>query len=269
MWNSSAELHRVLAGHGVGDEQDFLRIQDLLQRLHLVHQLLVDVQAAGGIDDEHVAGVVDGLAARFLYQPLHGRGVGLLDLAFVEVRLDGLGHHFQLLARRGTIDVHRNQHGTMAALLEPVRQLARSGGLAGTLQARHEHDRRRLRGELELGGVFAKDGDQFVANNLDDLLGGRERGHHFLAQRLLADVVDQFLDDLEVDVGFQQRHADFFQRFADVLFRQRALSAQVLEGALQFFCKVLKHCQESKSGWMGGKKRLPHFYEDITHGPRR
>jgi len=39
-----------------------LRIQDLLQRLHLVHQLLVDVQAAGGIDDEHIAGVVDGFA---------------------------------------------------------------------------------------------------------------------------------------------------------------------------------------------------------------
>ena len=50
------------------------------------------------------------------------------------------------------------------------------------------------------------------------------------------------LTTLKVDVGFQQRHADFFQRLADVLFRQRALSAQVLEGALQFICEVLKHC---------------------------
>ena len=84
LWNSSAESNRVLAGHGVGDEENFLRIQDLLQRLHLVHQLLVDVQTAGGIDDEHVAGVVDGLAPRFLHQALDGRGVGLFDLAFVD-----------------------------------------------------------------------------------------------------------------------------------------------------------------------------------------
>ena len=122
----------------------------------------------------------------------------------------------------------------MSALLQPVRQLARGGRLAGTLQARHQHDGRRLRGELHLGRVFAEDVDQLVANDLDHLLGGRERGHHFLAQRLLADVVDQFLDDLEVDVGFEQRHANFFQRFADVLFGKRALSAQVLECALQF-----------------------------------
>ena len=148
------------------------------------------------------------------------------------LRLDGLGDNLQLLARGGTIDVHRHQHGTMSALLEPVRQLARGGGLTGTLQAGHQHHGGRLRGELQLGRVFAEDVDQFVANDLDDLLGGRKRGHHFLAERLLADVLDQFLDDLEVDVGFQQRHADFFQRFADVFFGQRALSAQVLKGAL-------------------------------------
>ena len=58
--------HRVLSGHGVGDEQNLRRIQQLLQRLHLVHELVVDVQAARGIDDQHVAAGDDGLAARFL-----------------------------------------------------------------------------------------------------------------------------------------------------------------------------------------------------------
>ncbi len=190
--------------------------------------------------------VVDGFAARFFHQPLDGRGVGFLDLAFVEVGLDGLRDYLQLLARGGTIDVNRDQHGPMSALLEPVRQLARGGGLTGTLQAGHQHDRRRLRGELQLGRVFAQDVDQFVADDLDHLLGRRERGQNFLADSLLADVVDEFLDDLEVDVGFQQRHADFFERFADVFFGQRALSAQVLKCTLQFICKVFKHCQESK-----------------------
>ena len=108
---------------------------------------------------------------------------GFADFAFVEMGLDGIGDDLELLARGGTIDVDRDQHGAMAALLEPVRQLAGGGGLAGTLQAGHEHDGRRLRGELQLGGVFAEDGDQLVANDLDDLLGGRERGHDFLAER--------------------------------------------------------------------------------------
>ena len=85
LWNSSAELHRVLAGHGVGDEENLLRIQDLLQGLHLVHQLLVDVQTAGGIDDEDVAAVADGFAAGFLHQADDGLGVRLFDLAFVEI----------------------------------------------------------------------------------------------------------------------------------------------------------------------------------------
>ena len=109
-------LHRVLAGHGVGDEEDLLRIQDLLQRLHLVHQLLVDVQPAGGVNDEHVAGVIDGLAARFLHQPFDGRGVRFLDLAFVDVGLDGLRDHLELLTRRRTVNVHRDQHGPVSAV---------------------------------------------------------------------------------------------------------------------------------------------------------
>ena len=123
----------------------------------------------------------------------------------------------------------------MAARLEPVRQLARSGGLAGTLQPGHEHDRGRLRGELHARRVFAEDLDQFVAHNLDDLLARRERGQHFLADRLGADLVDELLDHLEVDVGFEQRQANFAQCLVNVLFGELGLPAEALEGALKFF----------------------------------
>ena len=83
--------------------------------------------------------------------------------------------------------------------------------------------------------------DQFVADDLHHLLGRRQRGHDLLAHRLLADVVDQVLDDLEVDVGLQQRQADLAQRLVDVLLGQLALPAEILERALQLFGKVLKH----------------------------
>jgi|HubBroStandDraft_6_1064221.scaffolds.fasta_scaffold21839_2 hypothetical protein len=245
---------RVLSGHGVGDEEDLLRVQDLLQRLHFVHELLVDVQTAGGVNDEYVTAVADGVASGFLHQALDVGGVGLADFSFVEMGLDGMGDDFELLARGGTIDVNRDEHGTVSTLLEPVGEFAGGRGLAGTLQASHEDDGGRLRSELELGGVFAEDGDQLAVNDLDDLLGGRERSHDFLAERLLADVLDELLDDVEVNVGFEQRHADFFERVADVFFGEGTLAAEVFESALELICKILKHLGHVCGGVGAGRE---------------
>ena len=177
----------VLAGHGVGDEEDLLRAEELFEALHLGHQIFVDVEAAGGVDDERVAAHDDGFAAGFFGKALNKRGAGGLALlvAFVEARLDLLGDDFELLARGGAVDVDRDEHGTVTALLEPGGQLAGGGGFAGALQAGHENDRGRLGGEVEARGVFAEQGDELVADDLDDLLGGRERGEDFSADGLL------------------------------------------------------------------------------------
>ena len=64
LWNSSADLDGVLPGHGVGHEQDLDRVELLLQLLQLGHQVVVDVQAAGGIHQQHIAAAVDAFAAR-------------------------------------------------------------------------------------------------------------------------------------------------------------------------------------------------------------
>ena len=140
--------NRVLPGHRVGDEQDFLRIQHPLQRLHLVHQLIVDMQTAGGVNDQHIASRDDGLAPRLFRQTFNGGGVRFPDLSLVEIGLDRRRDHFQLLAGRGTIHVHRNQQRPVPAILQPVGELARGRRLAGTLEAGHQDDGRRLRGEL-------------------------------------------------------------------------------------------------------------------------
>ena len=79
----------------------------------------------------------------------------------------------------------------MAALFEPCGKLAGCGGFARALQAGHENDRGRLRGEFEAGRVFAEEGDELVAHDFDDLLGGRERGEDFGADGLDADVLDE------------------------------------------------------------------------------
>ena len=118
-----------------------------------------------------------------------------LEVAFVDADLDGFGDDLELLASGGTVNVDRDQHGAVTALLEPGGELAGGGGFAGALQAGHEDDGGRLRGELEAGRVFAEGGDELVANDLDDLLGGRKGGEDFGADGLLADLLDEVGDD--------------------------------------------------------------------------
>src|SRR6185312_4309494 len=125
-------VDRVLAGHGVGDEEDFGGVEQLLQLRHFAHQRLVDAEAAGGVDDQDVAAEVGGVFAGFFGKAQDGVGVvvgGGVVLAFVELGVDGLSHNFELLARGGAVDVDRNQHGAVAALLEPHRQLSGRGRL--------------------------------------------------------------------------------------------------------------------------------------------
>ena len=121
---------------------------------------------------------------------------------------------------------------TVAVFRKPAGQLAGGGGFTGALQADDQDDAGRLVGEAQLGFVAAENLDQLIADDLDDLLGGRKRHEHFLAHGLLLDVFDELLDDAEVDVGFEQRDADLAQGGFHVLGRELAFAAQVFEDPL-------------------------------------
>ncbi len=66
----------VLAGHGVGDEEDFGGVEEFFELRHLVHERGVDLVAAGGVDDEHVAAEVGGFAFGFPCETEDGFGAG-------------------------------------------------------------------------------------------------------------------------------------------------------------------------------------------------
>ena len=201
------------------------------------------MQPSGGVHNQCVAARVASFASRLAGQPLHQRRPSRLTLlvALVEPHFNGFRHHLELLARCRAVNVHRDQHGPVPALLEPSRQLAGGGGLAGALQSGHQNHAGRLRGELEPRRVLAQQRDQLVADDFDHLLGGRKRGEHLGSHGLHANLFDQLADHVEVDVGLKQRHANQAQGFGDVLFGERALAAKNLEGTLKFVCKGFKH----------------------------
>ncbi len=83
--------------------------------------------------------------------------------------------------------------------------------------------------------------DQLVVDDLHDLLRRRQRCQDVLPHRLVLDAVDEGADDLEVDVGFEQRHANLAERLLDVLLRQPAAAAQLVEDGLQSRTQGIEH----------------------------
>jgi hypothetical protein len=59
-------VDRVLAGHGIGDEEYLLWSEELLEPLHLFHQIVVEREPTGSIDNQRVTAGVDRVASRFL-----------------------------------------------------------------------------------------------------------------------------------------------------------------------------------------------------------
>ena len=58
--------------------------------------------------------------------------------------------------------------------------------------------------------------DQRVVDDLDDHLARRDRAQHFLADRLLGDLVDEIAGDRQRDVGLEQGDAHLAHRRAHV-----------------------------------------------------
>ena len=89
--------------------------------------------------------------------------------------------------------------------------------------------------------MLAENIGELVANDLEDLLVGRELQHDFAAEGLLADIGEKLVDDADGNVAFEQGFADFGESGVEVLFGEFSLATKILEGALEAFCEVFKH----------------------------
>ena len=164
-------IHGVLTGHGVHHQQDFLGMNRRLDFLQLLHQRFVDVQAAGGVDDQHVLAVIPGVLDGFL-----GGFDGALGALFKHRHAHLLTHHLQLLDSGGAVNIAGGQQGLFALLGEITRQLGGHGGFTGALQAAEHVDRRHRRRPGQLGVAAAHERGQLFVDNFDDLLPGVQVG---------------------------------------------------------------------------------------------
>ncbi len=126
------------------------------------------------------------------------------------------------------------------AIFQVQRELAGSRGLARSLQTGHHHDRR-TSDQRETDFASAEEVLQLVADDFGDLLRRRKCGQHAFANRFFADPDGEFLDDFEIDVGLQQRDADFLEGVVDVPLIERGLAAQSLEDSIHPVLEVVEH----------------------------
>ncbi len=122
------DVHRFLTGHRVDDEQRVLRFDGRVDRVQLVHQIGVDLQTTGGVDDHEVATE----PLRFL--DCTARNADRIGRLAVERNVDTPGEHAQLLDGGRALQVGTDEQRLQALRFQQARQLPGRGRLSGTLQ---------------------------------------------------------------------------------------------------------------------------------------
>ena len=213
------DIDRVLAGEAVDHQQHFCGARDTGDGLHLGHQRFIDMQAARRIEQQHV-GILQFRALKRAPCDIdrllagHDRQRGDTGL---------LAEHGELFLRRRTVDVERGHQRLLALLvLEQLGDLGSAGGLARPLQADHHHHGGRADIEVErdtfaAGILAAEHRDQFVIDDLDDLLARLDRFEDRRAHCLFGDAVDEVARNGQRHVGFEQRDAHLAHGAAHVL----------------------------------------------------
>ena len=202
---------------------------------HLLDQFVVDLQAAGGVEQD---GVGPGLGRGLERRGADGGHV-LRDAVGIEAELLLLRQDLQLVDGRGALDVAAHDERPVAALLEQAAELGGRGRLARAVQADQQHLERTLRAQL--GGALAEELHQFVVDDLDDLLGGRDGLEHLLAGGLRLHAFDELAGDLEMHVGGEQGGAHLLEGVRHVLLGELADAAQVAQRLAETFRERFKH----------------------------
>ncbi len=104
------------------------------------------------------------------------------------------------------------------------------GRFTVALQAAEHDDGLTLVLDDQAGGFLAAhQGNEFLVDDLDHLLGGGQALHDLLTHGALRDLGTEILGNLVVDIGFQQGHPHLAHGGFDVGLGQLAVAAQFFE----------------------------------------
>jgi hypothetical protein len=98
-------------------------------------------------------------------------------------------------------------------------------------------------------------------DDLDDLLAGVELADDLGPEAALLDGRRELLDDLEVDVGLEQRETDLAHGLVDVVLGQRAVGADVGERLLELSERASNTGSQSRAAW----RRMPREPACVGH----
>src|SRR5262245_16647559 len=219
------DVDGFLTCHRVEHEQNVRGLRDVADALELVHQLLVHVQAAGGVEDDRV-GVE-------LFDPVADDRDRIAAVFAVHGNLDLLAELLELVDRRRALQVGGDEAGLPPFLPQQQRELRGGRRLARALEPGEQDHRGRPTGEGELRAAGAHQGRQLVVDDLHDLLARRDALQDLLTERPLPDLSNEVLDDLEVDVGLEQGEPDLAHRARNRLLVELSAPAEITEGALE------------------------------------
>ena len=252
------DIHRVLTGHGIHDQQRLVHRDGFLDLDQLLHQDFVDLQAAGGIKDDDVIAVVLRVGQRLFGDDRRLFAVQRKDRC---PRL--FAHDLQLVNGGGAVDIARHQHGAAALLDEILGKLGRVGGFTVALQAaEHDDGLALVLDDQLLGFLAAHQRNELFVDDLDDLLGRGQALHDLLPHGSFGDLGAEVLGHLVVDVGFQQGHPHFAHGGLDVRFGQFAVAAQFLEHTGKAVGQRFKSHVRCSS-----QKNVVSALVDLVHGP--
>ena len=159
-------VYGLLPEGGVGYEENLVWLDLGLEALEFADECVVDLEAARGVEEDEVGAELLGLFPAVAGDAgnVLGGAVGVAGEVFL------LGEGLQLVDGGGSVDVAGDEHGLAPVLGEALGELGGGGGLARAVEADEEDAQRAILAQV--GGALAEELDEFVVDDLDDLLAG-------------------------------------------------------------------------------------------------
>jgi hypothetical protein len=154
-----------------------------------------------------------------------------------------LAHDLQLGDGIGALEVGGDEQWRVPLVLEELAELAGQGRLARALEAGKHDDGRWVLGQPELAGLATEDRDEFLVDDLDDLLRRVQRSRDLSAESALAHGARELLDHRERDIGIEEGEPDVTNRLVDVGLESRPLVRRFLKVAVRRSERLLNTAQ--------------------------